>query len=73
MVPLIIGIVYLLKRMTHRPFSKKINQPIVITHQMSIGSKERLMCIDIDGKQLLLGITPYSISALHVFTNKDQV
>jgi flagellar protein FliO/FliZ len=59
--------------MTHQPFRKKINQPIVITHQMNIGAKERLMCIDIDGKQLLLGVTPYSISTLHTFTNKDPV
>jgi len=32
---------------------------------VSLGSKERAVVVDIDGKQLLLGVTPGSISLLY--------
>ncbi|MFI4918031.1 MAG: flagellar biosynthetic protein FliO [Legionellales bacterium] len=69
MLPLIIGVVYCLKRITAQPFGKQTKQPINITHQLSLGSKERLMCVEINGVSLLLGVTPQAISALHVFTS----
>lgn len=70
-VPLIIAVVYGLKYVTARPFNLKANQPIIIKHQMNIGAKERLMCIEVNGMTLLLGVTPHAISTLHVFSHQD--
>jgi len=33
---------------------------------VSLGSKERAVVVDINGKQLLLGVTPGSVSLLHI-------
>jgi len=32
---------------------------------VSLGSKERAVVVDINGKQLLLGVTPGAVSLLH--------
>lgn len=66
-IPLIIGVLYGLKYVLSRPFNLKKDQAIRMTHQLAIGSKERLLCVEVEGVRLLLGITPQSISTLHVF------
>lgn len=66
-IPLIIAVLYGLKYVLTRPFSLKTDKAIRMTHQLAIGSKERLLCVEVDGVRLLLGITPHSISTLHVF------
>lgn len=70
-IPLIIGVIYCLKRFLTQPFSKKRNQSFNIIEQLSLGSKERLVCIELNGTNLLLGVTPTTISTLHVFTDNS--
>lgn len=65
-IPLIILCIYAVKRLLHRPFGKKAYQNMHITHQLALGAKERLVCVEVDGTRLLLGITPHTISTLHV-------
>lgn len=75
-LPLIFGFLYALKYLLNRPFRRKSTPVIQMTHQLSIGAKERLLCVEIEGTRLLLGITPHTITTLHVFnsvTSKDLV
>jgi flagellar protein FliO/FliZ len=68
MLPCMVAFMYALKYILARPLgSKHSSQAIQITHQLAIGSKERLLCVNIDGTRLLLGMTPQSIATLHVF------
>ena len=68
-IPLIFVCLYVVKRIMARPLGNKNNRLMHITHQLSIGAKERLVCVEVDGKRLLLGITPHSISTLHVLSD----
>jgi flagellar protein FliO/FliZ len=65
-IPLIIMCIYVVKRLLNRPLGKKNHHNMHITHQLALGSKERLVCVEVDGTRLLLGITPHAISTLHI-------
>ena len=69
MIPCIIAVLYGLKYALTRPLNFKTDKTIRITHQVAIGSKERLLCVDIEGTRLLLGMTPHTISTLHVLND----
>ncbi len=71
-LPLIIGVIYCLKRIQARPLRQGASHSMTITQQLAIGSKERLICVEVNGTHLVLGVTPHVISALHVFTNKSS-
>ncbi len=45
----------------------KHNESIKLLSHLSVGIKERIAVVEVDNKQLLLGITPHSINTLHVF------
>lgn len=68
-IPLMIAVLYGLKYTLTRPLRFKSDKAIHITHQLAIGSKERLLCVEIEGKRLLLGMTPHTISMLHVLSD----
>ncbi len=70
-IPLIIAVLYGLKYALTRPLSFKNDKAIRITHQLAVGSKERLLCVEIEGTRLLLGMTPHSISTLHVLNDNS--
>lgn len=72
LLPCIILVIYGLKRMLVQPLGKTVNQSIQMTHQLAIGSKERLVCVEVNGTRLLLGVTPHTISTLHVFSNTTE-
>lgn len=68
-IPLMIAVLYGLKYALSRPLNFKNDKTIRITHQLAIGSKERLLCVEIEGTRLLLGMTPHTISTLHVLSD----
>lgn len=71
MIPLIIISIYVFKR-----FIIKIptgNSIIEVSAQLSLGSKERLLLVRANGKSMLIGATPQSITTLHVFDKEDGV
>ncbi len=62
---LIYGLSWFVKRFSQGGF---LNNPTMkIVTAMPLGTRERLMLIDVGGKQLLLGVTATQINTLHVF------
>jgi len=60
---LIIGLGWLLKRMPGGAFRPAEGLKIVAS--LNIGAKERVVVVDVNGQQLLLGVTAGGISNLH--------
>jgi flagellar protein FliO/FliZ len=64
-VVLIYGLSWFVKRFTQGGFMQ--NPSMKIVSAMPLGTRERLMLVDVGGKQLLLGVTATQINTLHVF------
>jgi len=64
MVGLILGLAWLAKRFA-RPLFQQNNQLRLIA-SLSLGVKEKIILVEVDGKQLVLGVTPQQITSLHV-------
>lgn len=62
---LIYGLSWFVKRFSQGGFMQNPNMKIVSA--MPLGTRERLMLVDVGGKQLLLGVTATQINTLHVF------
>lgn len=60
---LIIGLGWLLKRMPGGAFRPAEGLKVVAS--INVGAKERVVVVDVNGQQLLLGITAGGISILH--------
>ncbi|MBN6150075.1 flagellar biosynthetic protein FliO [Xanthomonas sp. AmX2] len=60
---LIVGLAWLLKRMPGSGFRPADGLRVVAS--LSVGAKERVVVVDVNGEQLLLGVSPGGISALH--------
>ncbi|WP_313231961.1 flagellar biosynthetic protein FliO [Stenotrophomonas acidaminiphila] len=60
---LIVGLGWLLKRLPGAGFRPAEGLKLVAS--LNVGAKERVMVVDVNGQQLLLGITAGGISALH--------
>jgi flagellar protein FliO/FliZ len=65
MVGLIYGLSWFVRRFNQGGFMQ--NSTIKMLATMPLGTRERLMLVDVGGKQILLGITAQSINSLHVF------
>lgn len=61
---LLLGFMWVLRRAMHMPGTA--NRGIKIVTVTSIGTRERLMVIEVGGEQILLGITPNRIEKLHL-------
>ncbi len=64
MVGLILGLAWLAKRFG-RPLFQQNNQLRLIA-SLSLGVKEKVILVEVEGKQLILGVTPQQITSLHV-------
>ncbi len=62
---LIYGLSWFVKRFSQGGFMQ--NPSMKIVSSMPLGTRERLMLVDVGGKQLLLGVTATQINTLHVF------
>ena len=62
---LIYGLSWFVKRFSQGGFMQ--NSTIKMLSTMPLGTRERIMLVDVGGKQILLGITATHINALHVF------
>jgi flagellar protein FliO/FliZ len=62
---LIYGLSWFVKRFSQGGFLH--NPTMKIVSAMPLGTRERLMLVEIGGKQLLLGVTATQINTLHVF------
>lgn len=61
MVALILFLAFLLKKVTGGNFS---SSQIKVVESQALGAKERLVIIEIQGEQHLLGVTPHTINQL---------
>ncbi|MFT7365539.1 MAG: flagellar protein FliO/FliZ [Marinobacter psychrophilus] len=64
-IAIIYGCAWLIRRMTG--MTGMNNSAIKVVSVMALGARERIAVVDVAGQQLLLGITPSTISTLHVF------
>ncbi|WP_347330242.1 flagellar biosynthetic protein FliO [Marinimicrobium locisalis] len=64
-VGLILALAWLLRRFGQGNFHNQQSMKVVAS--MPLGTRERLMVVEIGGQQLLLGVTAHQITTLHVF------
>ena len=60
---LIIGLGWLLKRLPGGGF--RPSEGLKVVASLNVGAKERVVVVDVNGQQLLLGVTAGGISTLH--------
>jgi len=65
---LVIGLIFALAWIVRRlpGTGLRLDDGLRIIAGVSLGSKERAVVVDINGKQLLLGVTPGAVSLLHI-------
>jgi flagellar protein FliO/FliZ len=67
MVGLILGLAWLMKRFANPLFQQQKDLRLVAS--LSLGVKEKIILVEVAGKQLVLGVTPQQITSLHVIDN----
>ncbi|OOW73642.1 flagellar protein, partial [Xanthomonas axonopodis pv. martyniicola] len=60
---LIVGLGWLLKRMPGSGF--RSTEGLRVVTSLAVGAKERVVVVEVNGQQLLLGVTAGGISTLH--------
>ena len=63
---LVIGLGWLLKRLPGSGFRPAEGMKLVAS--LSVGAKERVVVVEVNGQQLLLGVTAGGINALHTLS-----
>lgn len=63
-IALILGIAHWIKRMNLSPLSGKAGVKLI--SQLALGQKERIMVIEVNGEQMVIGITAHNINLLKV-------
>lgn len=69
-IPIIFATLLILKRFMNK--SQRGNSQIKVLSQLSIGSKEKILHIEVCGTSLLVGVTPSNINMLHEFAAKNN-
>ncbi|WP_022962788.1 flagellar biosynthetic protein FliO [Halopseudomonas pelagia] len=66
---LVVGLIFLMGYLMRRvgPLAPQGGQHIRLVSSLPLGPRDRLLLIDVGGKQLLLGASPGRINTLHVF------
>lgn len=65
----ILVLAWLLKRL--RVSQALRSQDIKILSSMAMGTREKIVLVEVENKKILLGFAPGNISSLHVFTDRD--
>ncbi|GGC99052.1 flagellar biosynthetic protein FliO [Halopseudomonas salina] len=66
---LVVGLIFLIGYLMRRvgPLAPHGRQQIKLVSSLALGPRDRLILIDVAGKQLLLGASPGRITTLHTF------
>jgi flagellar protein FliO/FliZ len=64
-IALIFALSWFVKRFSRGGFFQNPSMKVVAS--LPLGTRERLMLVDVGGKQILLGVTAAQINTLHVF------
>lgn len=67
---LIMGLAWLVRRSGKFPGIGR--GPIQVLGTLSLGTRERVVLVSVEGTRLLLGVAPGSIRTLHVLTDTEQ-
>jgi flagellar protein FliO/FliZ len=62
---LILGMAWLLKRMPGTGLGLRQNDRLRVVSMLSVGAKDRVMVIEVNGEQLLIGVSAGGINKLH--------
>ncbi|TWI02798.1 flagellar protein FliO/FliZ [Luteimonas cucumeris] len=62
---LILGLAWLLRRLPGARLGLHANDQLRLVTSLNVGTKERLLVVDVGGEQLLLGVSAGGISSLH--------
>jgi flagellar protein FliO/FliZ len=66
---LVVGLIFLIGYLMRRvgPLAPRGGQHIKLVSSLALGPRDRLVLVDVGGKQLLLGASPGRITTLHTF------
>ena len=66
---LVVGLIFLMGYLLRRvgPLAPQGGQHIKLVSSLPMGPRDRLLLVDVGGKQLLIGVSPGRINTLHVF------
>jgi len=66
---LVVGLIFLIGYLMRRvgPLAPRGGQHIKMISNLALGPRDRLVLVDVGGKQLLLGASPGRITTLHTF------
>jgi flagellar protein FliO/FliZ len=66
---LVVGLIFLIGYLMRRvgPLAPRGGQHIKLISSLALGPRDRLVLVDVGGKQLLLGASPGRITTLHAF------
>jgi flagellar protein FliO/FliZ len=65
-----VGFLWLLKRGTFTAMSRGKGQPLAIESAMSLGDRRSLVIVSVEGRRLLLGLSPTQVSLLTELTHR---
>jgi flagellar protein FliO/FliZ len=68
-VALILGLAWVLKKYGRLPVNNQVDMKIL--GGLSLGTRERAVLVQVEGRRLLLGVAPGRVATLHVLDDKD--
>jgi len=68
-VALILGLAWVLRKYGRLPVNQQVNMKIL--GGLSLGTRERAILVEVEGKRLLLGVSPGHVQTLHVMDDKQ--
>lgn len=54
------------------PMLRRSSGPIAILGGLNVGNRERIVLVEVQGERILLGVTPGSVTALHVLEHAGR-
>jgi len=64
---LILLMAFLLRKLTH--YKLQVTSDMKILSQLPVGTKERILLLEIGGNRMLVGVTAQAITTLHLFSD----
>jgi len=72
-IALVFGLAWVARRVSAlRGIGSGSDSPIQVVGQLPLGTRERLLLVEVDGKRVLLGVVPGAISRLDVAESAGQ-
>jgi len=69
-IALILGLAWAVRKYGRLPANNQIEMKVL--GGLSLGTRERAVLIEVEGKRLLLGVAPGRVETLHVMNDKEK-